>query len=258
MVKDKPYNPYPNYIRGDDTRYQEKPGILYAWRARALQYIEEKDPLKTYRSVDENKVEWTWHQLLWDPVASLIGRELITEEEIQHKLIWKDKEEAAIMIKKQSDYHSITQSTEYQGSHIERTHDLEKHIVHTRVVNNYQPHLEVEGETLYERRTIFDMNYLAHMLTFGYIEYDPYKTRCTVPFRKEGYIAGEMRKEKPLKGPNIRGRYARDLRGDKDCLYEFTNKSDYTHLGSDMKDDYSNERGFAVIKNKFIDKEDLD
>ena len=67
-----------------------------------------------------------------------------------------------------------------------------------------------------------------------------------------------MKKEKPLKGPNIRGRYARDLRGDKDCLYEFTNKSDYTHLGSDMKDDYANERGFIVIRNKFMDKEDLD
>ena len=66
-----------------------------------------------------------------------------------------------------------------------------------------------------------------------------------------------MRKEKPLKGPNIRGCYARDLRGDKDCLYEFTNKSDYTNLGSDLKEDYANERGFLVIKNKFIGKDDL-
>ena len=42
MTEDKPYNPYPKYVRGDDTRYQEKTGILYAWRARALQYIAEK------------------------------------------------------------------------------------------------------------------------------------------------------------------------------------------------------------------------
>ena len=42
MVEDNPYDPYPTYIRGDDTRYKEKTGILYAWKARAHQYITEK------------------------------------------------------------------------------------------------------------------------------------------------------------------------------------------------------------------------
>lgn len=258
MVEDKPYNPYPDYIRGDDPRYQEKTGILYAWKARAQQYIAEKDPLKTYRSTDENKIKWTWHQLLQDPVATLIGRQYMTEEEIAERHNWKDKEETAIMIKKQSDYIGINEMHEFLGSHLEHSHQLEKNIVHTRQINNYQPYMEVEGESLFERRTVYDMNFLLHNLTYGWIEYDPAKTRATVPFRKEGYLAGEMKKEKPLRGPNIRGRYARDLRGDKDCVYEFTNKSDYSNIGSDMIDVYGNTRGRGVIKNKFMDKVEFD
>ena len=69
---------------------------------------------------------------------------------------------------------------------------------------------------------------------------------------------GTCRKEKPLKGPNIRGRYARDLRGDKDVLYEFTNESDYSNIGSDvwqgtLREDNSHVR----LRNKFRDMSDL-
>ena len=34
--------------------------------------------------------------LLQDPVASILGRELITQEEIDRKHIWKDQEETAM------------------------------------------------------------------------------------------------------------------------------------------------------------------
>lgn len=66
--------------------------------------------------------------------------------------------------------------------------------------------------------------------------------------------------EKPVSGPNIRGRYARDLRGDKDVLYEFTNTSDMSHLGSDLGSaGFSSARahGRSGIKNKFLSKETL-
>ena len=68
-----------------------------------------------------------------------------------------------------------------------------------------------------------------------------------------------MIKEKPLRGPNIRGRYARDLRGDKDVLYEFTNTNDFSHLGSDLGSmGHANAEGKLFIKNKFLYKETLD
>ena len=67
-----------------------------------------------------------------------------------------------------------------------------------------------------------------------------------------GYGDGLCVKEKPLKGPNIRGRYARDLRGDKDVLYEFTNESDYSNTGSDNGlGHYSEKQSFIGLKNKF-------
>ena len=68
-----------------------------------------------------------------------------------------------------------------------------------------------------------------------------------------------MIKEKPVRGPNIRGRYARDLRGDKDVLYEFTNTSDFSHLGSDLgSNGHANAEGILEIPNKFLYKETLD
>ena len=258
MVEDKPYNPYPAYDNSDHPQQQSKTGILYAWKSRASQYISEKDLLKTYQSVDENKVHWTWSEILWDPVGTLIGREIITQEEIDKRHKWKDKEEMAIAIKKNSDYNLIMPLHEYAGSNERHSDTLEKQITHTRILQNWKHFMEVEGEELFERRTVFDMNYLLHQATGGWYKYEPYKQRASVPFRKEGIIAGEMRKEKPLRGPNIRGRYARDLRGDKDVLYEFTNTSDHSHLGSDLGNGYDNEKGMLVIRNKFMNKEDLD
>ena len=76
---------------------------------------------------------------------------------------------------------------------------------------------------------------------------------------RTGYPGGDMIIEKPVSGPNIRGRYARDLRGDKDVLYEFTNTSDMSHLGSDLgSNGYARKVGHLLIKNKFLDKETLD
>ena len=65
--------------------------------------------------------------------------------------------------------------------------------------------------------------------------------------------------EKPVSGPNIRGRYARDLRGDKDVLYDFTNTNDMSHLGSDLGSmGHANAEGILKIKNKFLYQETLD
>ena len=49
-----------------------------------------------------------------------------------------------------------------------------------------------------------------------------------------GYGNGIPKKDEPkVIGPNIRGRYARDLRGDNNLPDEFTNESDYSNRGSD-------------------------
>lgn len=225
-----------------------------------MQYISEKDPWKTYTSVDENKFHWTWGHLWDDPVGTFIGRKTLTESEIEEQLRWKDKSEVANFIKKESDYMRIMPSagTERGGSQIYHPNQLEKNIVHSRIINNFQQPMEVEGENHYERRTQFDINYIWHLLTFGHYKYDPYECKSVAPGRT-AYPGGDMIIEKPVRGPNIRGRYARDLRGDKDVLYEFTNTSDMSHLGSDLgSKGYANKVGHLLIKNKFLNKESLD
>lgn len=258
MVQDNPYNPY-SYYAPDDLKLKSKPGILYAWKARALQYWQEKDPWKTYQAGDENKFHWTLAHLIEDPVGTVIGRTILDEAEIEARLNWKDKEEMALLLKKNSDYMRIFPVDGNKGgSNIWHPQELEKMIVHTRVTNNYQEPVELEGENHYERRTNFDLNYILHRASFGWYSYDPYESRSAGPGRT-GYPGGDMIKEKPVSGPNIRGRYARDLRGDKDVLYEFTNTGSQSHLGSDLGSaGHKNAEGFLEIKNKFLYKDDLD
>ena len=84
------------------------------------------------------------------------------------------------------------------------------------------------------------------------------KTRIFLSGRV-AYPGGDMIIEKPVSGPNIRGRYARDLRGDKDVLYDFTNTNDMSHLGSDLGSmGHANAEGILKIKNKFLYQETLD
>jgi len=259
MVKDNPYNPY-GYDGTDDVRFYTKSGLFGAWKARAAQYIKEKDPWKTYNSVDENKFHWTRKHLWDDPVGTFIGREVLTEEYIEEQLKWKDREEVSVFVKKESDYLRIMpcDGPEKGGSHIYEANMLEKRIVHARIYNNFTEPMEVEGEKHYERRTQFDMNYIWHRLTFGHYKYDPYECKSVAPGRT-AYPGGDMIKQKPVSGPNIRGRYARDLRGDKDVLYEFTNTSDFSHLGSDLGSfGHANAEGKLEIKNKFLYQETLD
>merc|ERR1712048_789716 len=97
---------------------------------------------------------------------------------------------------------------------------------------NPTPLVEVQGEQPYERRTRMDLNWIIHKMSLGHYKWDPKDSLTSAPGHM-GCGDGTCRKEKPLKGPNIRGRYARDLRGDKDVLYEFTNESDYSNIGSD-------------------------
>ena len=52
------YDPYADYLP-NDLKLKTKIGLLYAWKARAQQYLAEKNPLATYRTVDENKFAWT-------------------------------------------------------------------------------------------------------------------------------------------------------------------------------------------------------
>lgn len=260
MVQDNPYNPYGTYDGSSDVRFYTKSGILGSWKARALQYITEKDPWKTYNSVDENKFNWTWRHIWDDPVGTVIGRNVMSEEEIEERLKWKDQEEVAVFVKKESDYLRITpgHGSEMGGSQIRDSNTLEKRIVHARIHNNFTEPMEVEGENHYERRTQFEVNYVLHLLTLGHYKYDPYEGKSVAPGRV-AYPGGDMIIEKPVSGPNIRGRYARDLRGDKDVLYDFTNTNDMSHLGSDLGSmGHANAEGILKIKNKFLYQETLD
>ena len=62
-------------------------------------------------------------------------------------------------IKKESDYLRILPGAgaERGGSQIYKPNELEKNIVHARMVNTFQQPMEVEGEVHYERRTQYDM-----------------------------------------------------------------------------------------------------
>ncbi|XP_063678250.1 uncharacterized protein LOC134814140 [Bolinopsis microptera] len=259
VPEDKPYNPYP-YDGTDDLRFYTKSGLLGAWKARASQYAKEMDPWSTYNSVDKNKLSWTWRNVWDDPMGTFIGRDVLTEEEIETRLMWKDKEEVSVFVKKESDYMRIlpTDGEEVGGSAMYHSNMLEKKIVHARILNTFQEPFEVEDENHYERRVQFDLNHLLHRATFGLYKYDPYECKSVAPGRT-GYPGGNMVKEKPVSGPNIRGRYARDLRGDKDVLYEFTNTSEMSHLGSDLGSmGHANAEGKLQIKNKFLYQETLD
>lgn len=247
MVNDNPYDSHNHKRYGEDVpRFEDKQGLLYAWQARALQYWHDKNPLKTYNSVDPHKINWTVDAVRSDLVGSLIGREWPSEEEIVESLDWRDKYITATFVKKSSDYVKIMpMDGARNASNINHPNQLERMIVHDRIANNYQKPYEVEGEILFERRTTFDQNYIWHLMTFGWSKWEPNKTKSM----KTGVVGspgdGVMRKEKPVSGPNIRGRYARDLRGDKDVLYEFTNTDDCSHLGSDLGPGHNN-KGWVV------------
>lgn len=252
------YDPYADYLP-NDLKLKTKIGLLYAWKARAQQYLAEENPLATYRTVDENKFAWTLKDIYHDPMGTVIGRYIISEEEIEAKLIWKDQQETAMAIKKSSDYMRIGVIETPLSGRFKTEDDFEKQLVYARLSNNFQPLMEVEGEVQYDRRNLWDVDYFLHRVSMGWYKWDPHNSRTTAPGRV-GYSTGARIIEKPVSGPNIRGRYARDLRGDKDVIYEFTNLSDYSNLGSDDGRSMYNIKSPLMekyIKNKFLGKEEL-
>jgi len=247
------WNPYEE-VRPKINFEAFKPGVFYSWKARAWEYIRDKDPVKTYRTPDANKVPWTFVEAIKDPTGTFLGRESWTEDEVNYTLRNSDRYEVAQVIKNTSNYNSIGPRSELSGQGVGQMandRNLEKEIMYSRMSWNPKALVEVKGEKPYDRRIRMDLNYILHKITLGHYRWDPKESLTMAPGHM-GYGKGICSKEKPVQGPNIRGRYARDLRGDKDVLWEFTNDTDYSNTGSDNGlGHYSEKQSFIGLQNKF-------
>jgi len=236
-----------------------RPGLLYAWKARAKEYY--NDPWNTYGTPDKNKFSWTWDTLKYDPLGLLIGRVVPDEADIERMMRQYEKDTVSGLITANSDYnkvggitgrdwdHRFNEQMRGKGqnnySHYPVGDEFQKALARKKIEHsdNYTwVEIQGEGEKKVERRDPQGGQYWIHLISGGWYKWNPEKgmTGTTTSSKNwwpalftagDGACGGEPVAVAPIRGPNLRGEYARGLRHANTPVYTYTNEGETLDVG---------------------------